>query len=256
MLSQVEASGDTLVLLDGDFVCDCIKAHGAWAPTEQRLFRQVLRPGDSVIEVGAHVGAHAVPMSKLIGDGTWYCFEPQQEVFKVLCANLALNGCSNVVPYPYGLALHSRHFFYTPPQTPNSGGFQILRDTRYPGRTLLKTRPLSYFAELEGVQRLRLVKIDVEGMEEEVLAMLAPLVLKHRPIILVEYMETTFVAVVRLLGGMGYDAYYYNTSMAQYGQAEGLLADQNLVACPKDTRVEGLVRVGAEATPRYDIIVV
>jgi FkbM family methyltransferase len=64
---------------------------------ELEVFRQLLRPGMTVLEVGANIGAHTVPLSRLVGpEGVIHALEPQRIVFQALCANLALNSISNV----------------------------------------------------------------------------------------------------------------------------------------------------------------
>jgi len=64
---------------------------------ELEVFRQLLRPGMTIVEVGANIGAHTVPLSRLVGaEGVVHALEPQRIVFQALCANLALNSLSNV----------------------------------------------------------------------------------------------------------------------------------------------------------------
>jgi FkbM family methyltransferase len=57
----------------------------------------LIRPNDTVVEVGAHVGTHTVYLSRKAK--RVYAFEPQPRLFLNLCANLWLNDCENVVPY-------------------------------------------------------------------------------------------------------------------------------------------------------------
>ena len=70
---------------------------GEFSEGEVDLFRQVLRPGALVVEAGANIGAHTVPIAKLIGPtGHVWAFEPQRIVHQTLCANIALNSLTNV----------------------------------------------------------------------------------------------------------------------------------------------------------------
>jgi FkbM family methyltransferase len=47
-----------------------------WEPSEQEIMRRVVRPGDVVFDIGAHIGLHTVLLSALTGDtGTVHAFE-------------------------------------------------------------------------------------------------------------------------------------------------------------------------------------
>jgi FkbM family methyltransferase len=71
--------------------------YGEFSAGEADLFRQAVRPGWTVVEAGANIGAHTLVLSKQVGPrGKVYAFEPQRVVFQTLCANLALNSITNV----------------------------------------------------------------------------------------------------------------------------------------------------------------
>ena len=77
--------------------------YGEYSEIEHAFLASLLRPGENVIEVGANIGAHTVGMARAAGSaGTVVAVEAQPEIFQVLCANLALNGLSNVVAHPCG----------------------------------------------------------------------------------------------------------------------------------------------------------
>jgi Flp pilus assembly protein TadD len=75
-----------------------LERYGEFSEGECDLLRQMVRPGQVVVEAGANIGAHTLVLSQLVGPaGRVYAFEPQRVVFQILCGNLALNGCLNVV---------------------------------------------------------------------------------------------------------------------------------------------------------------
>lgn len=56
--------------------------YGEWSEGEVELFRNVVKPGDVVIEAGANVGALTIPLAKIVGDtGRVHAFEPQKDNF-------------------------------------------------------------------------------------------------------------------------------------------------------------------------------
>src|SRR6185503_18246577 len=74
-----------------------LELYGEFSPSERELLGQLVKPGGVLVEVGANIGAHTIALARACAPGKLYAFEPQQRVFQVLCANLALNGVTNVV---------------------------------------------------------------------------------------------------------------------------------------------------------------
>ena len=62
---------------------------GEWEESVVRLLASALRPGDLVVDVGAHLGSFTVPLAKKVGRGRVLSLEPQQDLFQALNANLA-----------------------------------------------------------------------------------------------------------------------------------------------------------------------
>lgn len=61
------------------------------------LYRQIVRPGDVIVEPGANIGTHSVYLSEAIGpEGRLYAFEPGRRPSVALCKRIALNECVNV----------------------------------------------------------------------------------------------------------------------------------------------------------------
>src|SRR5262245_2266954 len=84
--------GRMLYNINDRFIGASLHAYGEYSEEEIDLFKQIVRAGDIVIEVGANIGAHTVWFSKETaqGGGRVVAFEPQRLVFQTLCANLAL----------------------------------------------------------------------------------------------------------------------------------------------------------------------
>lgn len=83
------------------YVGRSLDLYGEYAEYEVALFRSVVRPGDVVVEVGANIGAsigaQTLPLARMVGpSGTVIAFEPQEMLFTMFSANLALNGVVNV----------------------------------------------------------------------------------------------------------------------------------------------------------------
>jgi FkbM family methyltransferase len=67
-------------------------------PITTTRFRQAIKPGSTVVDVGANVGYFTLVASRLTGaSGTVIAFEPDPFNFELLCRNVKINGASNVV---------------------------------------------------------------------------------------------------------------------------------------------------------------
>lgn len=65
---------------------------------ESELFKDALKEGMVVVDVGAHIGYYSLIAAKLVGKkGLVYAFEPEPSNYKLLCKNIEVNGYTNVV---------------------------------------------------------------------------------------------------------------------------------------------------------------
>jgi FkbM family methyltransferase len=165
------------------YVGASLRKYGEFSPGEARLFAQLLTPGQTVVEAGANFGAHTVELSRLVGGlGRVYAFEPQRLVFQALCANLALNSCANVFAYQVALGANAGEITvpaHSPERAGNFGGVSLIAASggeRVPLRTIDELR----------LAACHLLKVDVEGMEAEVLRGAAETIRRHRPLLYVE----------------------------------------------------------------------
>ena len=82
---------------DDNVITEHLSQNGCFEPLETRLVQQVIKPGQTVIDVGANIGYYTLQFAKLVGPtGHVYAFEPDPENYKLLCRNVAQNGYANV----------------------------------------------------------------------------------------------------------------------------------------------------------------
>ena len=92
--------GQMLYNIHDTFVGRSLDLYGEYCEAEIEVFRQFIRPGAMVVEVGANIGTHTVFLAQHVtSSGFVVAFEPQRIVFQTLCANLALNNLTNVFCY-------------------------------------------------------------------------------------------------------------------------------------------------------------
>jgi len=157
--------------------------YGEFSQGEVDIFAQLLGPGNVVVEAGANFGAHTVAMAQMVGpQGAIYAFEPQRLVYQVLTANIALNSLPNVFTMHAGLGAQDgsvRVPILDPAHGHNFGGFSI------GGHPHGEEVPLLTVDSMRLAQ-CRMIKVDVEGMEYEVLEGARETIARLRPVLYVE----------------------------------------------------------------------
>ena len=129
-----------------------------------------------VLDVGANLGSFTVPLAKNNQRLTFHAFEPQRIIYYQLCANTFINGLDNVHCHHFGLSNRRDVFMLEMPDYANEtniGAFSIDPDVRkndYECVTVGRKEAMTVFPLDEGEHRnVRLMKIDVEGHELEVI---------------------------------------------------------------------------------------
>lgn len=199
--------GPMLVNRNDRYVGQSLITYGELCEGEAALFRQLLKPGDVAIEAGANIGAHTVLLSNLVGEGGQIvAYEPQRIVFQTLCANLALNQCLNVDARQQGLGAQAGEMtlpIADPRVINNFGGLSLLASGSGEKVAIATIDSLK-------LSRCHLIKIDVEGMEIDVLAGAQNTIQRCRPILYLENdrAEKSAALIARVLA-MGYRAWWH-----------------------------------------------
>lgn len=93
-----------------DAVSRSLQTYGEWAEQEADLVSGLIEAGNTVLEFGAELGAHAMWMSQAVGPhGQVHLAEPRRIRFQQSCANLALNGLDNVFTHAVWLGRGRGH---------------------------------------------------------------------------------------------------------------------------------------------------
>jgi FkbM family methyltransferase len=182
---------------------------------EIAFVRSLLKPGDTAIDVGAHIGFFAMQMAAMVGPrGRIFAFEPFDPNAALLERSIVENGFADRITFARAAVGASRGTatLTFPPETLNSGGAYLLRsDTAPLTGNLVKSVPLVALDEVALTRPVRLIKMDVEGAEPLVVRGAERLLKEDRPVILSELHPTQlerasgatadgFLAQMRALG--------------------------------------------------------
>jgi FkbM family methyltransferase len=158
---------------------DC---YGEFSRGETLLFAQLVGPQSLVLDIGANIGAHTLFFAEVVGPrGLVFAIEPQRAVFQLLCANLALNNINNVraIHAAAGRARGQASIpVYDYTQPGNFGGAELAATGGEPVDMM----------NIDSLQlpACHLMKIDVEGHEQAVIAGAVETITRFRPVLYVE----------------------------------------------------------------------
>ncbi|MBC5785603.1 FkbM family methyltransferase [Ramlibacter sp. USB13] len=210
--------GDFLALRTDDLLPSAIAQVGSWAPDDIEIFRQHVRPGDLVLDVGANIGHHAVVFSKLAGPrGLVVAVEAQRLMCQLVQANALMNRGENIVAVHAAAGQQHGHVTMYPINYDGECSFgQLGVDTTTtfrdnPGE-LVEVHPLDdLVARHAGGRRVAFAKIDVQAYELFVLQGMTRILRNDRPTIFIEiapfWMRKAgyeFTEVYDFLRGHGY----------------------------------------------------
>lgn len=147
----------------------------------------VLPEGAVCIDAGANIGLVAIPMAQVLKSrgGKVAAFEVQRMLFYALCGAAALNDLDNLFAFHAGLGAEERQESFTQPDYGQPQDYGTLSLAK-PGQEGDETVDIVTIDSL-GLPRVDFIKIDVEGMEPEVIAGARQSILDHRPWCWVEY---------------------------------------------------------------------
>lgn len=136
------------------------------------IFKQEIRPGHVVFDIGANEGFYSALAASLSGSGgTVIAVEPQSRLYEILTINLALNAAGRSKVYMAAIDDNSGGtvaLSLTP--LSNTGASSLVRPYRWSGATeLADTISIDDIFDAEDIPRIDFMKIDVEGYEHEVI---------------------------------------------------------------------------------------
>ncbi len=186
-------------------LCDHVQRHmfflGAYEPVEAFLFTRLIQPGATVIDAGANVGQYTLLGASAAGPtGRVHSFEPIPRNFDRMSKAVRLNKVQNAQLNPVALWHEPGELqFGLSTEEMNDGSYSVgaaTNSTVNPVRA--RAIRLDDYARDQGLTRVDVIKMDIEGAEWGALQGMASLIERFKPAFL---MEVNREACLR----MGYD---------------------------------------------------
>jgi len=171
VLHRCEIDGISILAYDG-----AMSQSVDWITSELRTDDYHLRQmhfneGDVVVDIGAHVGLFSIYLAKRHPFLKVFAFEPFPANFRNCVENLRLNNVENVVLSPKAIANESRLLNMATDPGNSGGASAVVR--AFESNGIVRDIPsiaLDEVFSLHKIDRCKLLKIDCEGMEYEILS--------------------------------------------------------------------------------------
>ena len=186
------------------------------ARDREKLY-SLAKPGDVIFDVGTNIGETLLNFARLTGEkGYVYGFEPDDENYANVQKNISLNRFNNVHVFKKAVSdkIETVKLFVVEPH--NRGMNRILEPEEQHGESFvtLEATTLDAIVREQPVNRLDLVKIDIEGYEMHALRGAKETLTRFHPKLFIEVGYTRLLShktspneLVRYLEGLGYGVY-------------------------------------------------
>ena len=152
------------------FAVNLVAGHG-YEPEMGETLRRYLRPGSTFVDIGANEGFFTVQAAKIVGNsGRVLAVEPQGRLQEVIRKNLELNGLTNVTLVRSAVSDRPGEAeLHISPST-NTGSTGLSQSTRYRvPQEAVPVNTLEGILDQHGIEKVDLMKMDIEGFEYEAL---------------------------------------------------------------------------------------
>lgn len=192
---------------------------GAFEPRTLRHYLNHLKPGNVALDIGANIGAHTLHLALSVGStGRVLAFEPTDYAFGKLKANVALNpdlaarvAAHQVMLTDNSLPAPVPAIYSSWPLEPEGGGTHLLHGGLLKSCASARAATLDELMEIERVNRIDLVKLDIDGYECAMLRGAIRTLARFQPSIIMEIAPYVLrehgsgvAELVEILGATGY----------------------------------------------------
>jgi FkbM family methyltransferase len=212
---------------------------------ELNFLHKYIKEDDIFMDIGANIGLFSVTASEKITSGQIFAFEPSPKTFERLVGNINLNNSQgNILPQNIALSdkPDSLDFYLSLDGFDAWNGFTLPQVGSYFQRIKVKTITLDQFFTENKLNKINLIKIDVEGWEYPVLKGSTEIIKKFSPDFLIEFTEENArtsgfqcIMIFDLLLDLDYQWYeidldlsYNQATRKEYFEYCNLLATKNI----------------------------
>ena len=168
------------------FIGASLEYYGEYTGLEIDYIKSYIQDNDIIIDIGANIGTHTLAYSSLVPNGQVLSFEPNQKNYNVLVKNVKQNSLDNVHVFLSGLSDYvglDKITDYDPAEPGNYGTMKL--DST--GTQVCFVNKLDNVCNFN--KPVKFVKMDVEGLEPNIIMGGCNFIAHHKPLIQYECMS-------------------------------------------------------------------
>jgi FkbM family methyltransferase len=190
------------------------------------FLKNLVRPGDYCVDIGAHLGYFTLEMGRLAGSkGHVYAIEPMSKFFNTLKKMVENKGLKNITLYQYAMGAATEWVEMGIPKVNNMKKFAYARVKQ--SATFMEYVESEQVKNVYGDELFRslpkvdFIKCDVEGLEVSVFRSFLEIIRTHQPIVLCELGDPQErKRLLELLNPFSYELYYLKDNKLRPLEAE------------------------------------
>lgn len=158
----------------------------------EKFFKRIVNKNDYILDIGANVGYLSMIFATLTGNkGIVVSFEPEPNNFQTLTENKKLNGFSQIITEQLGVSDSNGTFKLFLSNDANNGKHSLIfDDNRVTSKYMeINTIIIDEYLKNNNINRIDIVKIDVEGFEKKVLNGMRNTLQEHKPVLFIELID-------------------------------------------------------------------
>jgi len=211
--------GPIIINKNDDTIGMCISEYGYWGTADIQLIQSILRAtckdatAVTLLDIGSNIGTHTLAFAQFDFPGlNVHAFEAQRQVYYMLAGTIALNSLANVYCHHVAVSNVSGQEIRIPmvnyDSKSNFGSYEIEKakfsdtaDMYLAGQyEMIRTIRIDDMA----LSDVKLLKIDVEGMEDKVIEGAQETIRTNRPLVFIETFKTDFEPIKQFLLSLDY----------------------------------------------------
>ena len=235
-----------------------LEFYGEWAQIEVDFLGQFIQKNDTVIDIGAFIGTFSLAFAEMVGPGgKVFSYEPNNISYQVLLNNIDQNNHTNIFPSKIALSNENIKIYHDDKHIineKNPGEFSISNFVTSTGNDNKKNQIIISTLDNFKFYQCNLIKVDVEGMELNVLEGAKQTIVNHQPIIFIECLSLqNGWPTIQFMKSINYSPFlfiseafneenYFHNKDNFFEQAR----ETNLIFFPKETqRIRGHEKLSA-----------
>ena len=181
-----------------------------YEPITRQLLQSLLRPGDTFLDIGAHIGFFSLVVGQCVPGVKVVAFEPNPRNFRILKANAEINALEDMIYESIAISDEdgTAKLYLTESDMSASlmKDFQA-QDTRQIGSVEVPTASLDTYLRQHSIDGPMVIKVDIEGHEPAFFRGAAETLSQRKPDIILEVLYEQDAELVSWLKSLGYHFY-------------------------------------------------